>query len=210
MKKTLFFLLFISLFIPTVLHSQECRLRLASTNPYIAGSDYVLSACSTATDEVGDRENYANTDAMVDGEIDCILYEADCTGTLEYAFLKHVGTDTDNCKVGACNSDGDAPDNGDDGCVWSTGDAVNTDGWVQLSGKLGKAVVQGTNYFVCAAGGSGGCSVYYKSSSGSKTLYYEGDFTYASLPSDLTSPSPPWAVAGSGNDRNMSVYIRIE
>lgn len=199
----LFLLVGILLFFLPVLSYSKCTLILG--NP-------PASVCSTATDEVGDRTEYANTNGIIEGEIDCILYVAECTGTLEYAFIRHAGTETDNCKVGVCNYDGDAPDDGDNECVWSSGDTVGDDvseddAWVQLSGKLGKSVVKDSSYWVCVLGGSGGCPIRYKGSSGSQTLYYEGGFTYASPPSNLTSPTPPWAVAGY---RNMSVYVRIE
>lgn len=170
------------------------------------------NACNTAIHEVGDRTSYASAYIIVENEMDCILYTAECTGTLEYAFIYHYGTETDNCKVGVCNYDGDAPDEGDDGCVWSTGDTVGDaaeedNAWVQLSGKLGKAVTKGTKYFVCVLGGSGHCPVFYKSSGGTRTLYYEEGFNYASPPANLTSSTPPWATVTS---RDMSVYVRIE
>lgn len=54
---------------------------------------------------------------------------------------------------------------------------------------------------------SGGCPVFYKSSGGTRTLYYEGGFNYASPPANLTSSTPPWVTVTS---RDMSVYVRIE
>lgn len=154
-------------------------------------------------------ESYANTNSIAENEVDCILYSANKTGTANQAYLNHVGTNTDRCKVGVCNYDSDAPDAGDDGCLWTSGDVISTAGKITLTGDIGKAVTNGTSYWVCVLAGSGGCDVEYNQTDGTRTMYYEGNSyvgTYASPPTDLSSDAAPWASSGS---RDWGVYVEI-
>lgn len=163
------------------------------------------SACNPASNEVGDRtDSYAQSNGIAPGEMDCILYTADCTGTAGTAKIIHAGTETDNCKVCMYDYDSDAPDDGDNNGLCTTGDTVDANQEYSLTGKINKAVTNTTSYWVCVLGGTGGCPVEYNSTTGTKTLYYATGFTYASPPTDLTGS---WTSVAS---RDMAVWVEIE
>lgn len=179
----------------------------------ICGKTYNDSdGCDPASNEVGDRttDGYTNTNPIGNGEMDCFLYQADCTGTANTAMLYAVtSSGTDNCKIGLCDSaDGStehSPATHDNNCVWSSGDTIiNKSEWITLTGDLGKATTNTSYYWMCVLGGTDGCNVKYKNPSGSKKLYYTTGFTYSSPPSNLNGT---WTeVAG----RNMSAYVEID
>ncbi len=171
------------------------------------------ASCDPDTNEVGDRDDsYSDSNDTAEGGIKCMLFAADCTGTANTGMLYRVDggtTDTDNCKIGLCNSsDGStehSPASHDDGCVWSSGNTITgTEDWINMTGDLGIAVTNGSYYWVCVAAGAGGCRTKYKASSGSKKTYSATGFTYSSLPANLDGT---WTETAA---RNRSYYVEID
>lgn len=177
----------------------------------IAGKK-VAAGCDPDTNEVGDRvDTYSDTNLVLDGYIKCEVYPADCTGTANTGFIYRVSiSDTDNCKIGLCDSaDGStehSPATHDANCVWSTGDTFTSkqEGWMTMTGDLGKSVTNGKYYWRCVMGGAGDCRVKYKASAGSKKTYSASGFTYASPPENLDGT---WTETA---ERNRSAYVEIE
>lgn len=169
--------------------------------------------CNAGENEVGDRtiDGYTGTNNIVSGEMDCFVYPADCTGNFGTGKLYHLAS-TDDCKICIYNSADGATEHNPAahdtlvGCTGATALASTDLGWQSLTTKIAQASDSTKYYWVCIIGGTNGCSVKYKSSSGSKKLYYDAGFTYASPPANLAGDGS-WVEVAS---RDMSFYVEIE
>ena len=198
--KRLLILLLISIFILPSIAVADCTVMIAKKKG---------SSCDYSTNEVGDRTS-TNTgwNNMANNEIDCFLYQADCSGTLRYAWVDHQGTGTDDVKIGVFTSQHGStvhsPDSGDTLVgSWSTGDTVSTDTFIQLSGTIGGSVTSGNWYWVCALAGPNALSIA-QNTSGTRTLYYNSSSSYSSPPSTL---SGTWSSQAS---RDWGLYVEIQ
>ena len=173
------------------------------------GGVEAASACNPASNEVGNRTEESGTDSMASNEIDCVLQVADCTGTANEGWLRMAaGAETDNCKIGICDAaDGStehSPAEHDGNCKWSSGtEMVNKNDWTALTGNVAKAVTNGSYYWVCVIGGTGGCKVRY-GGVGKKVYYKTTSGVYASPPDNLAGT---WSFQA---DSNMSAYVEID
>jgi hypothetical protein len=167
------------------------------------------TSCNPALNEVGDRTDLTEAYSFTSGEnIRIILYTADCSGTLEYAYMRHYSNNTDNVKICAYTDDGDeVPDSSDIliGCSnVITGNATAT--WFASSEKVGGQVTNGVKYWVAfITDPATGWDVYRNTTTGTRTIYTQsivGCFD-----------DPPANLAGSWTPtagRDYSYYIAIE
>jgi hypothetical protein len=179
-----------------------------------SGSSTAGGTCDANTNEAGDRvDTYDNTNNIGSGEMDCMLYAADCTGNFGTAKLYHLAS-LDDCKMCVYNSADDATEHNPAahdtlvGCSAATALQSGDTGWQSLTTKIAQASDSTKYYWVCIIGGTNGCSVRYESSAGvgTKKLYYDVGFTYASPPANLAGDGAWVEVA----DREMSFYVEIE
>lgn len=168
------------------------------------------ATCSAATDEVGDRTDYTaqGYGSSTENELMCVLYTADCSGSLAYGLLATNEND-DNIKVAVFADDGDSvPDSGDalvTDSIWADAESSgHGGGWLQTTNKLGGSVTQGNSYWVCTVPNSA-FNVARISTGGTRTRYYQAIAgSYASPPSNLDGS---WSTFGSSE---RSVYVEIE
>lgn len=164
-------------------------------------------ACNPATDDVGDRAEYATGMNVAENNMKCMPYTASCSGTLGYAYAFHNGTSNENVKI-VVYSDaaaGGAPVIGDTkvGSA-SAAMASSTDAeWVQSSGKLGGSVVSGNPYFVCLISDSTVWSQRFQST-GASSIWLNELSNYTTPPANLDGT---WAETTTNE---VSVYVAIE
>ena len=163
-------------------------------------------SCNPATNEVGDRGEYATGMNVAENNMKCIPYTADCSGTLGYAYAYHSGTDAENVKV-VVYSDaaaGGAPVVGDLKIAASAAMSSSTDAeWAQSSGKLGGSVTSGNPYWVCLVSDS---TVWVNNiqTTGSVSIWLNTGSNYAAPPDNLDGT---W---GETTTNEVSVYVAIE
>lgn len=165
-------------------------------------------ACNPASNEVGDRTNYAGTPLNFAGDaMRCLKVPADCSGTLGYAYFRHSGTSNENLKV-RVYADGGAtanqPDSGDLAVSSAGTMSSSTDQeWAQTSTKLTGSVTNGTSYWLCAVGDAS-VWVNYFQSTGTYSFWLNTSSSYASPPDNLDGT---WAETTTNE---FSGYVAIE
>lgn len=172
----------------------------------ICGVDYDDgdSACSVASNEVGDRTDYTATSHynITNTAMYCLEYTADCTGTLEYAFARHYGTASDKAKVCVFNKNSDAPPDASDTLIGCGEITTSSDDWAQSAAKVTGSVTASTAYWVCIVGSNLAFDIS-RSDSGSRTAYY------VSSGANYTTPSLDLSFSSTAS-RDYSMYVRIE
>jgi hypothetical protein len=175
-------------------------------NVTTVGGGVAASGC-TGTCKVGDTTTYSTAVSLGVEYMYCMRYAGAGTGNLSYAHISHDGTSSENAKVCVYSSSDTTPQNGDAKIGCSGAIAANSDAWYQSAGKLGGAVTDGTNYWVCIISDTTNWSQHRNNTTGSKTWYwYNGTGIYASPPATLTPPSS-WSNTA---DRDISCYVDIE
>jgi len=142
--------------------------------------------CNPDTNKVGDSTSrsldiYLGADDMV-----CMLYTADCTGTLSYGHVQHYDTGDDNAKICVYNSADQvdqAPHIHDTLIACSTGDRTTTSGWITMTGELSGAVTSGKKYYVCTVAGAYGWTITKANSGGN--IYVNTSSGYTTPPANL-------------------------
>lgn len=167
------------------------------------------ASCNVATNEIGNRTQETNNRTLSAGSIWAQLGTAECTGTLETAYI-YYNHDTEGgavkvCIYSAAGSEA-TPNHASNvkiGCsgVISTGTSAT---W--LTGSIGSgSVTKDAKYWVVMLAGAAG--FYQTVSAGNATMFYDTtDSWYASPPDNLASGY--WN--SSGNDGLRSVYVRIQ
>lgn len=185
-------------------------------------SGAVLSGCSTgggaggcnpASNEVGDRQDITGDATLAADNMACILYEADCSGTLGVAYARHSGTQEDNVKICVYNSvfqtditSSHKPDNSDtmvsgSSCVTISSSASE---WANSgASKVGGSVTSGVKYLVCMVADTTQWKYYIDTTAGNYA-YQNTSSSYTSPPATLTGA---W---GAYAPRSISFYVTIE
>ena len=201
------FLILLILIWPVFVSAQCLELAMVQGDPEMVDDTAAPPAgCSAGSNEIGDRTEYAEGYTLAGTGGFCLLYTADCTGTLAYPYIYHYGTQADNAKVCAYSDDGDSIPNVGDlllGCsgVIASGSSA---GWKTDSTDLTDAVTVASPYWVCIVPDPATQWASLRTSSGSGTQYYQSGFSYASPPANLDGSWSSTAL------RDYSLYIEIE
>jgi hypothetical protein len=162
------------------------------------------STCDPASNEIGDRGTFVTSATFTPTDkAYCTLHTADCSGTLEYVYLWHDGSGSDDAKTCVYADNGDnVPNSGDTqvgNCVAQHSNASETD--ISAS-KVTGSVTSGNKYWVCTVADTTEWVTMRESAT--NTLYVNTSFSYASPPVNLDGTWTPTA------DRNYMRYVRIE
>ena len=124
-------------------------------NQIIIGKKKAAASCSVDTNEVGDRTDYSATGhfSFTNTYMGCVEATANCSGTLEYAFARHYGTASDKGKVCVFNRLSAAPPDSNDTLIGCGEITTSSNDWAQSAAKVGGAVTNGANYWICIIGG---------------------------------------------------------
>ena len=173
-------------------------------NQIIIGKKKAGPTCSVDTNEVGDRTDYSATGhfSFTNTYMGCVEATANCSGTLEYAFARHYGTASDKGKVCVFNRLSAAPPDSNDTLIGCGEITTSSNDWAQSAAKVGGAVTNGANYWICIIGASEEFDIA-RTGSGSKTLYY------VASGANYTTPSLDLSFSNQAN-RDYSMYVRIE
>ena len=173
-------------------------------NQIIIGKKKAGPTCSVDTNEVGDRTDYSATGhfSFTNTYIGCVEATANCSGTLEYAFARHYGTASDKGKVCVFNRLSAAPPDSNDTLIGCGEITTSSNDWAQSAAKVGGAVTNGANYWICIIGASEEFDIA-RTDSGSKTLYY------VASGANYTTPSLDLSFSNQAS-RDYSMYVRIE
>lgn len=218
MKKHLILLLipFLFGFQTTECDTDKCPgqcYELAAMNPYVAGTVKAASCTASVPGSDNSELGYlsvggSNTASAIGGKIYCMLFTADCSGTLGTAYFYNRSTGTKN-KVAAYSTTDTVhstpPTNGTRLGYTSEITAGADDDWYSAA-MSGGTVTQGNKYWLCYLtpakdGGVGGNNDAGVDRHGID--YAVGEYT--TPPSTL--PSSGW---GTTTDRKMSVFIGIQ
>lgn len=172
----------------------------------VVGQPTAVAGCNPASDDVGDRTIYTGTNVIAANEMDCILYQASCTGTANTAIVDKHATDSDQVKIclyTAQHTSSHTPDAGDTLLGCTSGDTTTTEGSNTLTGDIGQAVTKDAYYWVCVLAGTGGFNLHYNSG-GAVDMYYNTSSNYSSPPGTLTGS---WTLATT---TDFSAYVEID
>jgi hypothetical protein len=168
------------------------------------------SSCNPDSNEVGNRTEYGGDSELSLDYMACVRAQADCTGTLGYAYAyMYSGDNGESFKVCVYNSaSAGPPDSGDtalSGSTCRTITATSSSQWEQSSGKIGGSVSSGTYYYICLI--SGAATTMTKGTEAGFSWYGESiSGSYATPPSDLTE-GDGWSTI---SDTGVSFYVAIE
>jgi hypothetical protein len=191
-----------------------CFASFAEAQGCITVSKKKAAACDSATNEVGYESNprtgHTGDMNVSSNEMDCVLYAADCSGTLGYGYAFHQGTSSATAKICVYTDNGataNQPDSTDTMLSSSTCSALSSntnDEWAKTAGKLGGSVVNGTKYWLCIVASASATWVQGFNSSGNNTIYSNGSSSYTSPPANLDGFSVETTTA------ILSIYVEIE
>ncbi len=161
------------------------------------------SACSSATNEVGDRTEYAGSLGMGTNFVSCVAYTADCSGNLAYAYAFHQGTTSENLKVFVASKTGASPEDetiiSNAGVITSTTDSE----WAKSSAKLTGAVTASTAYWLCWVSDTN-FSMYLQTTGTVSRWYNPITGSYAT---PTTNAGDAWT---ESTTNEFSIYVEIE
>lgn len=195
----------------------SCLLILLTLFPAVAGARMTTcviggtipatgGGCNVADNEVGSRAEGSAGDLQGDYAW-AYRAQADCTGTLEAAYINHLNTTAAGAKVCVYASSASTPQSAD-AKIGCSGEILSgtTTGW--KTGSIGSGSVTSGNYYWVVIAISGALDNWNLGYGSTGTIYYNpvATFSYS---------SPPATMGASWSDLSaayqpLSIYVRIQ
>jgi hypothetical protein len=185
-------------------------IQLARMNGYVAAGVGAASCSNAASDYVGDKTKYTEAANYTQYDMYCYLYTSPTmtcdTGTFGYAYVRGYVVDGGTKAITICvyldDNDG-VPGTGDTKVGCATSSMTGSTAWYKSSGEIGGTITKTSDYWVCALDRNNTAYSIYRTSTGSRTVYYKLNDSDPGEPNTLMSMS-------TTADRDASIYVEVK